>query len=119
MDALKKVPHNPYFWNPHTALPTGIIAPSGNVLTSVKSLPEEIFDPNGNISVSIGDQTTDPIIAYFNKVTDSTTLASPVSLNSREITVTSVSGIAEGSYLILFNAENRRFSTFFVTSIAR
>jgi len=51
----------------------------------------------------IQDQTTDPIILRFNKITNSTTLAADIALHARQITLSDATGVSVGSYLILFN----------------
>lgn len=72
------------------------------------------------LDVALQDQTTDPIIAYFNQVHNSTTLAvavPDVSTDPRIIVVASATGIVIGSYIILFDPASTRFSTFFVTAV--
>lgn len=62
------------------------------------------------IDAYIQDQTSDPIILRFNKITNSTTLAADIALFDRSIEVVSTTGIvaptasAPGSYLILYSA---------------
>ena len=66
------------------------------------------------------DQHTDVIIAYFNKVHDSTTLAvgiPDISINPRIIVVDDATGIVVGSYIILFDPASVRFSVFFATAV--
>ena len=70
------------------------------------------------VDVNIQDQTTRPIIAKFNRVTNSTTLASDASLEDTTIAVTSATGISVGSYIILFNPIEVKFAFATVTSIA-
>jgi hypothetical protein len=60
---------------------------------------------NNALDVSVQDQVTRPIIAKFNKVEQSTTLAAPASKGDTSIVVTSATGIVEGKYIILFNPE--------------
>ena len=55
------------------------------------------------------DRTTKTIIVKFNKVTNNTTLTSPISLDDTSIAVDSATGIAVGSYLILFSPDDRKF----------
>ena len=76
--------------------------------------------PQGNLSVETywQNQTTDPVIANFNKVTNSTTLNGAVAVEDKTIVVTSATGIAVGSYVILFDPDSVRFSTFYVTVVA-
>lgn len=62
---------------------------------------------------ALQDQHTDAIIAYFNKVTNSTTLASPATSGDKTITLTSTTGTANGKYIILFSPALIRFTTFF------
>ena len=64
------------------------------------------------------DQSTEAIIAYFNQVTNTTTLDGALTLNDKIIEVTSATGISAGTYLILFDPVSIRFSTFFVTVVA-
>ena len=78
----------------------------------LKIVADEAIDTNWQ------DQTTDAIIIYFNKVTNSTTLNGAVELNDRIIVVTSATGIVVGSYIILFDPISVRFSTCFVTAVA-
>lgn len=66
----------------------------------------------------IQDQTTDPIILRFNKITNSTTLAADIALHDRSITLASATGVAVGSYLILFNNTVGKVMPCVVTSIA-
>jgi hypothetical protein len=63
------------------------------------------------------DQTTDVVIANFNKVTNNTTLNGAVAIDDRTIVVTSATGIAVGSYIILFDSGGERFSTFYATVV--
>jgi hypothetical protein len=72
---------------------------------------------NGGLDVNIQNSTTDPVLIYYNKVTNSTTLAADVAIDDKTITVSSATGIAVGSYLVLFNPTLERFSTFFVTNV--
>lgn len=72
------------------------------------------------LDVALQDQTTDVIIAYFNQVHNSTTLAvavPDVDTNPRIIIVASATGIVIGSYIILFDPDSARFSTFFATAV--
>jgi hypothetical protein len=56
--------------------------------------------------VYIQDQTSDPLIIRFNKITNSTNLAEDIALFDRTIVVSDATGISVGSYLILFNADS-------------
>ena len=64
------------------------------------------------------DQTTDDIIARFNKVSHGTTLASSGSINDKTITLTDPTGAAAGKYIILFHPESERFTPFFQVGAA-
>lgn len=75
-------------------------------------------DGHTNVDTYWQDQSTDSIIAYFNQVTNQTTLNGAIALNATDIIVTSATGISTGSYIILFDAVSVRFSTFFVTGVA-
>lgn len=67
---------------------------------------------DSGIDTNWQDQTTDPVIVKFNKVANSTTLASAAAIGDKTITLTSATGSADGKYIILFNAAAERFSTF-------
>jgi hypothetical protein len=72
------------------------------------------------LDVALQDQTTDAIIVYFNQVHDSTALAVAVpdiTTDPRIIVVDSATGIVVGSYIILFDPDSLRFSTFFATAV--
>ena len=71
----------------------------------------------GISDVAVQDQTTKPIIAKFNRVTNSTNLASDGSIGDTTITVTSATGIAIGSYIILFDPTSAKFMFATATSI--
>lgn len=83
--------------------------------TTVDDLVFAIYDGQ---DAKLRDRTTRPIIAKFNRVTNSTTLASNASLEDTTITVTSATGIVVGSYIILFNPTEIKFGFATVTSIA-
>lgn len=72
---------------------------------------------NGGLDVNIQDQHTDPVIIYFNQVKNSTTLAVLAVKDSYDIVVVNATGIAIGSYIILFNATFKRFTSFFVVAV--
>lgn len=72
---------------------------------------------DGGLDVNIQDQTTRPIIAKFNRVTNSTTLATNANREDTTITVTSSTGIVVGSYIILFNPDAVKFGFATVTDI--
>lgn len=69
------------------------------------------------VDVNIQDQTTRPIIAKFNRVTNQTTLASNGAIGDTSIVVTSATGIVVGSYIILFNPAVVKFMFATVTNI--
>lgn len=64
------------------------------------------------------DQTSDPIILRFNKITNSTFLASDITLHDRQIAVSDATGISVGSYLILYNNTSGKVMPCVVTDIA-
>jgi hypothetical protein len=72
---------------------------------------------NNGLDVSMQDQHTPSVIAKFNKVTNSTTLASAVSIGDTQATLTSTTGVSVGTYLIFFNPESVRFMTATVISV--
>lgn len=64
------------------------------------------------------DQTTDDIIARFNKVSHGTTLASAGSINDKTITLTDATGAVAGKYIVLFYPNSERFTPFFQVGAA-
>lgn len=66
----------------------------------------------------IQDQTSPSVMVKFNRVTNSTTLASDVTKGSASIVVTSSTGIIAGSYLIIYNATSNRYFLCTAVSIA-
>ncbi len=68
--------------------------------------------------VNVQDQTTKPLIVKFNRVTNSTTLASDANQGDTSIVLTSATGIAVGSYIILFNPTTSRFMFATATDIS-
>lgn len=83
--------------------------------TTVEDLVFGIFHGQ---DVNNQDQTTDEIIARFNKVSHGTTLASSGSINDKTITLTDPTGAAAGKYIILFHPESERFTPFFQVGAA-
>lgn len=77
----------------------------------------------GSADVFVQDQTTQPVIAKFNRVTNSTTLAISASKGDTSITLTSGAGLVApsgnipGSYIILFNSTTELFMFAHVTDI--
>jgi hypothetical protein len=63
----------------------------------------------GNSNVVLADQVTRPIIAKFNQVQNSTTLAAAASKGDTTIQVTSATGFVDGRYIILFNPTSKNF----------
>ena len=55
-------------------------------------------------NINIRHEVKSPIVVRFNKVTNSTTLASDATKHTRIIEVVDATGISTGSYLILFNS---------------
>ena len=64
------------------------------------------------------DRTTRTVIVKFNKVTNNTELVSSVSLNATSIVVDDATGIAVGSYLILFSPTDKKFMVCEAVNIA-
>jgi hypothetical protein len=85
-------------------------SPSGS---SAQEVALALVELNTGADVNLQDQTTDPIIAEFNNVTNSTTLSSATSIGDRTITLTSTTGAADGKYIILFHPASERFTTFY------
>ncbi|MEE9571453.1 MAG: hypothetical protein V3W20_00220 [Candidatus Neomarinimicrobiota bacterium] len=67
---------------------------------------------DSGLDVNIQDQTTDPIIVKFNQLEESTTLSSAASIDDMTITLTDATGTADGKYIILFDPNSVRFTTF-------
>lgn len=67
-------------------------------------------DKTGGVSVNIQDQITRPIIAKFNKVSNSTALSVAGVENAYEITVDDTTGFVAGKYIILFDPASANFS---------
>ena len=72
---------------------------------------------NGGQDVQLQDQHTPSVIVKFNKVTNSTTTTTIVAIGDRAATLTSVTGVAVGSYLVFFHPASVRFMTATVTGI--
>lgn len=70
------------------------------------SLP---VNPLGGIDVNIQDQATPSIIAKFNQVQNSTTLAAQAVRGSYDIVVTDATGFITGRYIIIFNPSTKRY----------
>ena len=92
-------------------------------ITNYGKTSEGIYIPmaaelNGSYPVAVQDQTTNPIIEEFNKVTNQTTLASEASRDATSITVSSATGISVGSHIVLFSATTGRFMSCKAVSIA-
>ena len=63
------------------------------------------------------DRTSKTIIVKFNRVTNSTALTNPVSIDDTSIVVDSATGIIVGSYLIFFSPDDKRFMVARATDI--
>lgn len=68
------------------------------------------LEDNGGVPVNLQDQTTRSLILNFNKVTNSTTLSVPAVKGAYTITLTSTTGFASGTYVILFDPSSMNFS---------
>jgi hypothetical protein len=68
--------------------------------------------------VYIQDQTTPAVIAKFNRIDNVTTLAAPTVVGSKEVSVADATGIAVGSYIILYSPIPDRYYLGYVISIA-
>lgn len=66
----------------------------------------------------VQDNTSLGVIVPFNRVTNSTTLADPVAVNDSTIEVVSATGIAIGSFIVLFSPILVIFTTFTVTGVS-
>jgi hypothetical protein len=90
------------------------ITVNGESNASVSETAEAIADLVGTatIDVAIQDQTTDVIVVKFNQVQQSTTLSVAGNIGDTTITLTSVTGAADGKYIILFHPASLRFGTF-------
>lgn len=64
------------------------------------------------------DRTNDSLVMRFNKITNSTTLASAASIFDRTVEVFDPTGISVGSYLIIFNASAVRVFNCVVTDLS-
>lgn len=67
--------------------------------------------------VALQDQTTPPVIINFNRIAQSTTLASDRAVGDTFITVLDTLGAFHNRYVIIFNPTARRFSKFNTLSI--
>lgn len=95
------------------------------LITDVDTLYVELSEKFKSAKdVSLQDQTTQPIIAKFNRVTNSTTLAVNALKGDTSITLTSGTGLVApagdlpGSYIILFNPTTALFMFAHATNIA-
>jgi hypothetical protein len=70
-----------------------------------------------SVDVNLQDQTSRPVIVKFNRVTNGTTLASDATKGDTEITLTAVTGVSVGSYIILFNPTTAKYLFATVTSV--
>ncbi len=67
--------------------------------------------------VNLQDQTTPAIIANFNQVQNSTTLAAEALRDTRQITVSDPTGFSIGTYVIVFSPITVRFFVAFATAV--
>lgn len=80
---------------------------------------QDVADAMGlSLDVTLQDQDTPIVIAEFNQVHDSTTLAAAGAINDTSIIVDDATGIVVGSYIILFSPVSVRFMTCRAISIA-
>lgn len=74
-------------------------------------------EPNGSLAVTLQDQTTPTVIAYFSVLEQSTTTTGTVAIDDYVFPLTSVTGVTGGKYLSVFDPTSVRFSIFFVVSV--
>ena len=75
--------------------------------------PEDvIFGLNQGTDINIINRVDDLVIVKFNNVTNRTRLASAGAIDDKTITLTSATGATAGKYVILFDPDSERFSTF-------
>ncbi len=64
---------------------------------------------NGHLDVSIGDQTTPPVIASMSRVTNITTITAQPSIGDTTITVAAATGFIAGSYITISDPASGRY----------
>jgi hypothetical protein len=74
------------------------------------------LETDGSLRVAKQDQHTPAMIAKFNQVQESTTLAVAAVKNAYTITLTDGTGLVNGRYIILFHPASERYSVFTVVS---
>jgi hypothetical protein len=89
----------------------------GNPFASVSALEQFLNNLINKTDVTLQDQVTRPIIAKFNRVLSSTTLAVGAIKGDTSITLTSTTSVAVGRYLILFNPTTAKYGFWEVTSV--
>ena len=70
---------------------------------------EARVEPNGGLAVNVQDYTAPLVIAKFNKVHLETTLTAESLQGTRFITLSSVTGVVIGDYIILYNTTTNAF----------
>jgi hypothetical protein len=88
-----------------------------------ENLVEILTSLNTGTDVNQSDQATPAVIQKFNHVTNSTTLAAPALINTRTVTLTSTTGVYDGSgvepasHIVIFSPTEIRFSSYTVTNL--
>jgi hypothetical protein len=88
---------------------------NGDIMANAQALEVALQITTVEVDANLQDQTTRPIIAKFNRVTNNTTLSVAGSIDDTSITVNDATGIAVGSYIIIFNPTDLTFM--FATAI--
>lgn len=70
-----------------------------------------------NNDVMIADQTTAPVIGFFNKLVTNTTSTAAVAIGDRQMTLLSITGFVVGQYVQIFSATEDRFYLGNITAI--
>jgi len=76
------------------------------------------LEPNGSLPVTLQDQGTPSVITKFSILEQSTTTTADVAIGGYVLPVASVTGIAAGKYLSVFDPVGVRFTNFYVISVA-
>jgi len=87
-------------------------------MTVIGNSPKIPKEKQGGVPVNLQDQITRPIIAKFNKVTNSTTLSGVATKGAYTIDVVSATGISAGSLITLFDPTSANFSFYKALSVA-
>ncbi len=72
----------------------------------------------GLVDTSVQDSTEPSIIAKMNQVLQSTTTVGAVAIDDYQVTLDSVTDVAVGTYLVMFNPDSNRFMTATVIGIS-